>query len=359
MRAKYIFGVIETSKKVFLDCRDSIDEKVHTIPYHDISAVVSDSTFIDYNSLPKDQVVKYLLAHQQVIEKIMDSYTIIPMRLGTYALNEDEVKKILCNGYKKFRDILKKIENKIEIDIVATWNDLNSELKEVSEDREIKELKEKMMSVPEGISREDQIKMGSLVRNILNVKREKVSSEIKSALGKISIDFKAHDVMDDRMILNTAFLIDKNMSDEFEEKLYELNELYCRKIDFRCVGPLPPYSFYTAEIKKIPFSDIEWAKQKLGLNGMGTKEDIVKAYRSKANLYHPDKNPDSQDAERQFNEIFRAYKILLECCNDGLSNENETNPLSPHPPETDKRGMGGFLSENKFDGDAIIVSVSN
>ena len=49
------------------------------------------------------------------------------------------------------------------------------------------------------------------------------------------------------------------------------------------------------------------------LNNMATKDEIIKAYRNKANLHHPDKNAGSMDAERQFNEISRAYKILLEC----------------------------------------------
>ncbi|MDP2279984.1 MAG: GvpL/GvpF family gas vesicle protein, partial [Nitrospirota bacterium] len=270
--------------------------------------------FVDYTSFPNDQVARYLLKHQQVIEKVIDSYTLIPMRLGTYAFNIEEVKEILCKGYMKFKDIFRKIDNKIEIDVVATWNDLNSVIKEIGEAQEIKELKEKMMSKTEGISVEDQIKVGSLIKNILNAKREKISSEVKSVLEGVSIDLKMHDLLDDRMIFNAAFFIDKVRKNEFEKELDALNESYGGKIDFRCVGPLPPYSFYTAEVKKIPFSDIEWAKEKLGLNNMATKEDIIKAYRSKAGIYHPDKNIGSADAERQFNEIFRAYKILLEYC---------------------------------------------
>ncbi|MDO9288342.1 MAG: GvpL/GvpF family gas vesicle protein [Thermodesulfovibrionales bacterium] len=315
MECKYIYGIIEASEEKLFDlCGSAAYEKVHTIPYQDISAVASDSSFVEYTTLPKDQVARYLLTHQQVIEKIMDSHAIIPMRLGTYAFNKGEVKEILCKGRRKFKDILKKIENKIELDVAATWNDLNSTIKEVGEVQEIRELKEKLMSRPGGVSVEDQIKIGSLLKSVLNKKREKISSEIRVALERVSIDLKAHDLMDDRMIFNAAFFIDKVRKNEFEKELDALNESYGGKIDFRCVGPLPPYSFYTAEVKKIPFSDIEWAKEKLGLNNMATKEDIIKAYRSKAGIYHPDKNINSSDAERQFNEIFRAYKILLEYC---------------------------------------------
>ena len=170
------------------------------------------------------------------------------------------------------------------------------------------------MSKPEGVSAKDQIRIGNLIKNILDNKRERCALEIETGLKDVSIDFRKHDLMDDRMIFNIAFLIDKNKKTEFERRLDELNAIFDEKLNFRCVGPLPPYSFYTAEVKKLPFNDIAWAKEKLGLNDMATKDEIIKAYRSKANLYHPDKNADSPDAEKQFNEIVRAYKILLEYC---------------------------------------------
>ncbi len=315
MECKYIYGIIEASEEnVFNLGGIAAYEEVYTIPYQDISAVVCDSSFVDYTTLPKDLVARYLLRHQQVIEKIMDTYTVIPMKLGTYAFNIGEIKKILYKGYMRFKDIFKKIDNKIEIDVAATWNDLNSVVKEIGEGEKIKELKEKLMSKPEGVSPEDQMKVGSFIKNILDIKKEKLASEIGAVLRKISIDSRAHRLMDDRMIFNTALLIDKDKKTELEKRLDEINKLYNEKIDFRCVGPLPPYSFYTVEVKKIPFEEIDWARGKLDLNNIATKEEIIRTYRRKAYLYHPDKNLGISDTEGQFNEIFRAYKILLEYC---------------------------------------------
>jgi hypothetical protein len=343
MEAKYIYGIIEASEeKVFNTYGFAAYEEVYTIPYRDISAVVSDSLFVDYSTLPKDQVARYLLTHQQVIEKVMDSYTIVPMKLGTYALNIREVEEILSKGYTSFKEIFKKIDNVIEIDVVATWSDLNSIIKEIGDREEIKKLKEEIMSKPEGISVEDQIKIGSLIKNILDKEKEKLAMEIEPALRKCSIYSKWHGLMDDRMIFNVAFLIEKEKKDEFEKRLDELDEQYNKKINFRCVGPLPTYSFYTAEVKKISFEEIKWAKEKLGLDNMAAKEEIVKAYRSKANLCHPDKNSDIPDAERQFDETNRAYRILLEYC---LSAEQTG------------QGDACVFNKKEFNQDAIIVKV--
>ncbi len=342
---KYIYGIIETSKEESFDCSGIYPyEEVYAIPYRDISAVVSDSQIIDYTTLTKDQVAKYLLTHQQVIEKVMDSYTIIPMRLGTYALNIREVEEILSKGYAMFKDIFKEINNKIELDLVATWNDLNSVIKEIGEEKEIKELKEKLMSRSEGVSVEDQIKIGNLIKDIFDKKRERCALEIKTVLKDVSIDFREHSLMDDKMIFNTAFLISKDNHRDFDEKVEELNRRYLEKVNFRCVGPLPIYSFYTAEIKKIRFDEIDWARKRLCLNDVVTKDEIQKAYRNLALVYHPDRNPGTLDSDKEFNEVNKAYRLLLEYC---LSAEQggKREPYS--------------LREEEFAKNAIIVKVRN
>lgn len=48
----------------------------------------------------------------------------------------------------------------------------------------------------------------------------------------------------------------------------------------------------------------------LGVNRDASEEDIKKAYRKLAMKHHPDRNPDSKDAEEKFKEAKEAYEIL-------------------------------------------------
>ena len=50
------------------------------------------------------------------------------------------------------------------------------------------------------------------------------------------------------------------------------------------------------------------------LSETATKEDIKKAHQTRAFYTHPDKNPDTPGAEREFDDINRAYSILLDYC---------------------------------------------
>jgi len=316
----YIYGILNSNtslqfsipKELLLEKSES--NGVYTIAYQDISALVKDSEIVDYTHMRKDILARLLVGHQTVIERVMTAQTtIIPMRLGTHAQDETEVRDILSKGYNLIKDIFERISGKIEIDITATWGDLASIIKEVGEAKEIKELKEKLLSNPKGINTDDQMKIGFMLKNELDKKRDNYASVIQEALKTVSPDFKAHELMDDKMVVNIAFLIDKEKRESFDKKVEELNVKFNEKLNFRCVGPLPPYSFFTIEIKKMQFNDVNLARKRLGiLEDCSSKDDIKKAFHRQVFISHPDKNPDKPGIEREYDEVMKSYNILLD-----------------------------------------------
>ena len=318
----YIYGILNSNaslqlsipKELLLEENES--NGVYTIAYQGISALVRDSEIVDYTHMRKDVLARLLIGHQTVIERIMTAQdTIIPMRLGTIAQDETEVRDILSKGYNLIREIFERISNKIEIDITATWGDLAAIIKEAGEEKEIKEFKEKLLSNPKGINADDQMKIGFMLKNELDKKRDNYACQIQEALKTVSPDFKAHELMDDKMVVNIAFLIDKDKRDGFDKKVEELNAKFNEKLNFRCVGPLPPYSFYTLEIMKLKFEEIDWAKKRLGiLDDITNKDELKKAYRRQVLSVHPDRNPENPCAEKEFDEVNKAFKIIADYC---------------------------------------------
>lgn len=324
MKGKYIYGIIKTHEDKTL--LQSGAEQVCTVPYQDISAVVADSDIVDYSALTIDATARYLLSHQQAIEKVMGYYSIIPVRLGTYASDSTDVQKILSAGYAMFKEIFDEIEGRVELDVAVIWNDLDTVIKEIGQKEEIKRLKEELLSRPAGITPEDQMRIGGKVKLFLDEHKERLASTIEVALSDVALRVKRHGLMDDRMILNAAFLVDKSRRSDFEKKLDTINGTYGGKIDLRCVGPLPPYSFYTAEVERIKSNELEWAKKTLCLSDEITETKIKKAYRALALNYHPDRMQSGMD--RQFNEIHRAYKLLLSYIFAGHKGMNQGDTIS-------------------------------
>lgn len=316
---KYIYGVMNTGSHA-AGSGLLTSNGIYTVPYRDVSAVVSDSGVVDYTNLPGDVAARLLVEHQLVIEAVMKEFTIIPIRLGTYVQDSDEVIQVLTKGYRMFKEIFDEIEDRVEIDIVATWVDLNIVIKEVSENEEIKALKQFLLNKREGITVDDQIKMGTLIKSHLNRRKDEYAHAIQDSLRDLCRNMKEYIMTDDATIMNAAFFVENSMLIPFEERLDELNNCFSGKVHFKYIGPLPPYNFYVLEIRKFQYEEIDKAREKLSLNTCATKDDIRSAYRRCASVYHPDRQFDTQsdtqkaEAEMEYGEITKAYRLLSEYC---------------------------------------------
>ena len=356
---KYIYGIImrldpsqteseevDSDREIdFGHCGITGNEKVYTVSHKNISAVVSDSEISDYNISLKATVAQYLLGHQRVIERVMENFVVIPMRLGTFAHSEAELRQVLGKIFSSSKDVFDKILDKMEIDVVGTWNDFTAVLKEVGEEKEIKEIKEEFSISQKAMTVDEQIKIGVMVKKALDKKKEECAKKIEKVLRTVSSELKLYDLSDDKMVINTAILIEKVKEEDLYKKVEQLNTKFQEKLNFRCVGPLPPYSFCTFEIKRMDFKEIDQARKRFALEEIATTEEIKKAYKKLSLSLHPDKNHNKTDKkEWEFDEMNKAHKVLVDYC------------------EASEQGgyTGGyFFSENMVKKNAILVKLKD
>jgi hypothetical protein len=311
-------------------------ERAYTVSWRDVSAVVTDSPIVDYTAMPKDALAQLLVRHQQVIEKVMATHTMIPLRLGTCAESDEHVRRILASGHETIKDVLQKAQDVVEIDVTACLADFGSFLRRVSQ------LPQSFLHKAGGVTVEDQVKIGMIVKQQADKEKQRMSKEIGDTLALIAEDFRVHDLMDDKMVLNSAFLIRKDRQEDFYRQVEELNAQSENQLDFRCVGPLPPYSFYTLEIRVADRDEVDWARRQLGLYDASiTAEAIKKAHRKVALTCHPDKNPGVPNIEKKFADMSRAYRILLDYYRTSGRTEHEA-------------GSGG--NERALEPNAILVT---
>jgi hypothetical protein len=110
------------------------------------------------------------------------------------------------------------------------------------------------------------------------------------------------------------------------------------------VGPLPPYSFYTLEVRKAQFEEVDWARKKLGLtDDFLTVNEIKKAHHRVALTCHPDKNPNTPGIEEKFDDMTRAYRILLDYYRASSQSEDVD---------------GCYLNEEAFERNAMLVTTA-
>src|SRR5574337_991161 len=324
MEALHLYGVLGSgagadARLIGLDGR-----QVSDVCYRDLTALVSLISIRAYKSMQKAAVVPYLFAHQVVLEQVMKRRTtVVPVKFGTMARDEAEVRNILESGYFQLTAALEAMQGKIEFDLVAQWTDLNAVLRRIGEEPEIEQQRAAIAGLPVQETTEERIRIGRLVKARLDQIREQLASEITLALKPLAHGIRPHAVADDRMSLNTAFLGDRDREGEVGKTLERLNNRYDGAIDFRCVGPLPPYSFATVEVRSFEFEEIDRARRLLGLGEQATLQDAKEAYRRLVQQCHPDLISDGgkvgQKANGAFEAATQAYRLLGEYSQVGSS----------------------------------------
>lgn len=315
--SKYLCGVIrEAQVKRFgsLGIGDGNSE-VYTIPYQEIAGVVSDTRQVDFSSLLKETLAQFLVKHQAMIEQVMKTHTVIPVKFGTFLESEESVKGILRKGYPRLQALLGQMEGKIELDLVATWRDVKQELVKISqEDPKIRQFKEAIEKKPPDKGLQDRIAIGVMLKEALDQKRGQLQVQMLELLKAQAERLQPHDLMNDEMVLNCACLIDRGREEQFDRALHDLDSQFQGEINFRCVGPLPPYSFSTIEIKRADPAGLEAARALFGFGEEAKAQEIQERYRRLVRERHPDRSPGDAQAQERFEELQAAYQTLIEYC---------------------------------------------
>lgn len=237
---KYIYCIIASNEsKTFVSTGiGGRGDKVYTICFDDISAIVSNSPITKY-SATRDN----LLAHEKVIEEVMEEYTVLPVRFVTIAEDEEKVRRILEKEHDKFVGLLKNMEGKKELGIRAIFKE-GVIYKDILEKyKEIRVLTEKIATLPPQNSHYQQMEIGRMVESALQKEKEIYKEDILSALSPLSVEVKVNKTYGDQIIINAAFLVEKYREAEFDQKVQKLAATHGDKIRFRYVGTVPPFNF--------------------------------------------------------------------------------------------------------------------
>ena len=96
----------------------------------------------------------------------------------------------------------------------------------------------------------------------------------------------------------------------------QLDRHFRNRINFRIVGPLPPYSFGIFEVTKVEFRALNEAREMLGLGEETTPLEIKEIYWDLTKKFHPDKFPGDPEAQKRFEKINKAYHVLIKYCQE-------------------------------------------
>jgi hypothetical protein len=159
---------------------------------------------------------------------------------------------------------------------------------------------------------EAKMEFGRRLQSGLHRRSQKLKDEILDALNNHTRGVRLREVMDDRMILNAAFLLDRGAQDSFSARVQAFMASFRGEVEFRKAGPLPPYSFFLVDIKKSDPLLLEEGRRLFGLSEGATSLEVQRSYQTLAREQHPDRHPGDPEATPRFERMTAAYRALLE-----------------------------------------------
>lgn len=212
-------------------------DEVTTVGYRDLGAVISNVPMTKY-IVDKESMI----AHEKVIEEVMNDYTVLPVRFQTVAASADEIRSLLRKRYAEFIGLLRHVDNKVELGLKVLWRDMESIFREIVEqNKDVTTLKASSGSF--GQSNEEKQAVREAIRLALEEKKAAEAEMLLGPLRSIAPDFCLNKTHGDDMIINAAFLVDKGWEREFDNRVEELATRYGDRMKFSYIGPAPPYSF--------------------------------------------------------------------------------------------------------------------
>jgi hypothetical protein len=221
-------------------------DEVTTIPYGELTAVVS--------SIPLSKYVvsrETMTAHEKVLEEVMRDCTILPVRFYTVAPSADELRSLLKRRHAEFKNLLRYLDNRVELGLKALWKDMNRVFQEIIEENdELIALEKKIVSISPEEAETESKALAVGVKSRLQEKKDAEAEGLLDPLKKISVDVRYNKTHGDDMICNAAFLVDRRWEKDFDIRVEELTKAHNERIKLIYVGPVPPYSFVNIVVKE-------------------------------------------------------------------------------------------------------------
>lgn len=245
-QGKYVYCIIRTDANRSFGSIGigSRSDEVHTVHHREFAAVVSNCPLIIF-----DPTRENALAHERVNEVVMKDFTVLPMSFGTVFRTENDIREFLKGTYEALVEVLDKMEGKIEFGLKVNW-DKDTVIRALEKDNEeVRRLKEEITSNQTTSTYFARMQLGRVVESALQSKADAYVTEIYESLRDAAIASRSNKPIGDKMIMNAAFLVEREKTKAFDEKISEIARKYENKLSFLYTGPWPPYNFVNIRLK--------------------------------------------------------------------------------------------------------------
>src|SRR5215211_905504 len=238
----WVYGIVPADAQLQqLESRDDLPD-VWLVESGELAAIVGDAPEDDAKAT-RNQA----LGHARVLETAVRDAPVVPMRFGVMCPSDDDVASgILDDQSEQLAELLERLEGQVEMVLKVEYDD-GSVLREiVREQPEVAELREAIGQGSEDATRDQRIRLGELIGNAIEQRRERDSAAILGQLEDAVLESQNDPPEKELMVLNAALLVERDGVEKLEQAVEEVAKER-DEMHFKLIGPMPAYHFIETE----------------------------------------------------------------------------------------------------------------
>jgi len=235
--AVYVYSIISKAHPTNFDGLHGVGKppgELRTVTAGALSAVVSDAPE-DLRPRRRD-----VLAHQEVQQRLMADGSVLPLRFGLTAPDDDTVRATLDERAEDYLSRLQALEGCAEYHLKVSWEE-EALLRRILVESEEASRLNKQIRDGNGTP-EMPLALGELVNREVEARQRALGAGIVEALRPFAREDDSTPPTG-QDFLSVSFLVDEDQEEMFLATQLSLANQLGDECDFRLRGPLPPYSF--------------------------------------------------------------------------------------------------------------------
>lgn len=211
---------------------------VYSISRGRVAAVVSD---LSNGKIRPER--RHLAIHQQVLQRLLQETTPLPISFGIIAESPRAVQGILAKNQEAFLEQLERVAGKVEMGLRVTWDVPNIFEYFVNTHPELKAARDRFLGSHREATPEEKIEIGRFFDRILQEDRDAYAEQVETVLSPCCFEVKRNKCRDEREVMNLACLVGNQAQAEFEAGVFEAARLFNNSFAFDYSGPWAPHNF--------------------------------------------------------------------------------------------------------------------
>lgn len=236
--ATYVYGIVESTAQA---------PKAKGIGGAPLAVITGDGAAALVSDLPDGEVQMgrdEVMTHAEVLDQALTRGTVLPMRFGVVMDGSDDVRRQLLDRHgEDLRTQLIDLAGKVELNVRAVYEEDVVLREVVNDDPEIARLREAVHDRPEDATYYERIRLGELVAQAVERRREQDAQAIVDILTPTTLAVDVGAPAHERVVINASFLVERKHLDAFDEVLEAVARDQFGRIRFKLTGPRAPHSF--------------------------------------------------------------------------------------------------------------------